>query len=151
MNNHSQSGNNTAQTDFDLPYLETIYKNPNLLGKARVLLIEDDRTMHRMVSKSIGHYCDLIEAFNAGSGIAKYKNFDPDIVFLDLDLPDDSGHNILTWIIRNDPGAYVVLFSGHCDSDNLVKAMKNGAKGHVPKPFNSDLMMRYICECPKLH
>lgn len=119
--------------------------------KARVLLIEDDRTTRRMVSKAIGEYCNLIEASSAGNGAAKYINFNPDIVFLDLELPDNNGHNVLEWIMYNDPGAHVVLFSGSCNDYNVQKALHNGAKGYVSKPFDVDLMIHYISNCPKLH
>ncbi|MDB2683156.1 response regulator [Alphaproteobacteria bacterium] len=134
----------------------TYLANDNLtdmrdLRSARVLLIEDDRTMQRMVSKSIGDYCDLIKAPTSGNGISKYLNFDPDIIFLDLNLPDNNGHKILKWIMWNDPGAYVVIFSSYCDSANIEKALNSGAKDYVPKPFNPGKMMSYILQCPKLH
>lgn len=127
------------------------YTDMNALRNTRVLLIEDDRTTRRMVSKAIGDYCDLTEAFDAGKGVNKFIHFDPDIVFLDLELPDNNGHNILEWIMWNDPGAYVVLFSGKCDEYNVQKAMNNGAMGFVPKPFSPERMMSYILQCPKLH
>ncbi len=147
---------NYQQTAIEDDVIANLLSNDNCLGIAslqatRVLLIEDDRTTRRLVSKAIGNYCNLTEANNAGQGISKYKNFNPDIVFLDLELPDDNGHNILKWIVHNDPGAYVVLFSGSCDTHNVKKAINNGAKGYVPKPFDAGRMMYYICQCPKLH
>lgn len=137
--------------EFQPPFVQRSFTVLQNLQKTRVLLIEDDRTTRRMVSKAIGDYCNLIEAYSAGKGIARYKSFDPDIVFLDLQLPDDNGHNTLKWIMYNDPGAHVVLFSGNCTRHNITKAMNNGAKGYVSKPFNANLMMYYICQCPKLH
>lgn len=127
------------------------YMKLQSLQKTRVLLIEDDRTTRRMVTRAIGDYCNLIEAVDAGKGMSKYINFAPDIVLLDLELPDENGHNILQWIMRNDPGAYVVLFSGSCDSYNVRKATDNGAKGYIPKPFDVNRIMHYINQCPKLH
>lgn len=136
---------------FEPLFVQDNFVDLQSLQRTRVLLIEDDRTTRRMVARSVGSYCHLTEAFNSGMGISKYKNFDPDIVFLDLELPDDNGHNTLKWIMHNDPGAHVVLFSGSCNSHNVGKAMNNGAKGYVPKPFNASLMMYHICQCPKLH
>lgn len=136
--------------------LEAMVANDRLvnllhLQKTRVLLIEDDRTTRRIVSRSIGPYCNLTEATNAGQGISKFINFAPDIVFLDLELPDRDGHQILKWMMHNDPGAYVILFTGNCDTYNIHKASKNGAKGYIPKPFDKHLMMFHIRKCPKLH
>lgn len=139
------------ETEFPEILSNDNYADLQTLKRTRVLLIEDDRTTRRMVSKAIGDYCEVMEAFTAGSGVAKFQNFDPDIVFLDLELPDDNGHNTLKWIMYNDPGAHVVLFSGNCDRHNVSKAIDNGARGFVPKPFDVNLMMYYICQCPKLH
>jgi len=153
---------NDSYIDTALPYGDATTEqdilsiNDNLtdirnLRKTRVLLIEDDRTTRRMVSKSIGNYCNITEACSSGNGTSKYINFAPDIVFLDLELPDTNGHKTLKWILRNDPGAYVILFSGNCNSHNINKAMNIGAKGFVSKPFNPQKMMYYICQCPKMH
>ena len=140
------------QEDYiDPSFFEDPFHHFHNLHKTRVLLIDDDRIMQRIVKKALGEYCQLIEAGNAGNGIAKYKHFAPDIVFLDLELPDDNGLHILEWIMRNDPGAYVVLFSGHCDHRNVQRAIEHGAKGYIPKPFKKALMMYHICRCPKLH
>lgn len=121
----------------------------NSFQYTRVLLVEDDRTTRRLFSKAIGQYCQVIEACNAGKDISKCMAFDPDIVFLDLSQPDDSGYDTLKWIMRCDPNAYVVLFSGRCDPLHILKAMQYGVKGYVPKPFNPNLMMHHIAQCPK--
>lgn len=151
--NHATAGNPAIKNhDFLSATLEPRpYVDLASLRRTRVLLVEDDRTTRRLVSKAIGDYCDLVEAFNAGGAATKYQKLAPDIVFLDLELPDHNGHHLLQWIKRNDPGAYVVLFSGNCDRFNIRKAMNNGAQGYIAKPFDSNLMMRHICQCPKLH
>nr|MBI1228774.1 response regulator [Cytophagales bacterium] len=115
------------------------------------VLIEDDELARRLVSNAISKECSLIESANAGNGVFQYKYFDPDIVFLDLGLPDGDGHNILKWIMRNDPGAYVVLFSGRKDEYNIEKALNNGAKGYITKPFNKDVLLFHLRACPKIH
>ena len=118
------------------------------LQKRRVLLIEDDRTTRRLVHGAIGNHCRLSEAENAGTGISKYIHFDPDIVFLDLNLPDGNGHHILNWIMKNDPGAYVVIFTGSHERQDIKRAMSNGARGYVKKPFDPSMMMYHICRSP---
>lgn len=147
---------NTVKTyeDFDVNTVGSfVLTTDNLaeLQRTRVLLIEDDRTTRRMVRRSLGTYCEIIESFNAGCGISNFINFSPDIVFLDLDLPDHDGHHVLEWIMHNDPGAYVVLFSGNCDAANVDRAMNNGAQGYVPKPFDTGSMLHHVFCCPKLH
>lgn len=119
--------------------------------KARVLLIEDDRSTRRIVSASLRDHCDLIEAPNASQGISSYNSLEPDIVFMDIELPDGSGNDLLNWMTHNDPGAFVVMFSGHYDADNVIQSIDAGAKGFIAKPFDFSKMMHFINMCPKLH
>lgn len=121
------------------------------LQQTKVLLIDDDRTTRRMVAMAIGDYCDLQQAIDAKAAINKVEEFQPNIVFLDLELPDDNGHNLLKWIMRNKPETHVVLFSGHCDPENVELAITNGARGYVTKPFNPQNMIRYLYSSQSMH
>lgn len=112
--------------------------------RARVLLIEDDRTTRRLVSAALETRCTVFEAPSGNKGLEKLAAHKPDVIFLDLQLPDQDGQALLRTIMRHDPQAYVVLFSSHCDKDNIREAMISGAKGFVSKPFNLDLMVHYI-------
>ncbi|MCF8495137.1 MAG: response regulator [Alphaproteobacteria bacterium] len=118
---------------------------------ARVLLIEDDRTTRHLVTAALQDHCELIDVPDASQGISAYNAFQPDIVFLDIELPDGNGQDLLTWMLRNDPGAFVVMFSGHSHRDNVIKSVETGAKGFVAKPFNPQHMLHFIQLCPKLH
>ena len=118
---------------------------------ARVLLIEDDRSTRRMVAASLRDHCELIEAPDASQGISAYNAFEPDLVFMDIELPDGDGQKLLSWITHNDPGAFVVMFSGHYDTDNVMQSIDSGAKGFVSKPFDLNKMLHFIHICPRLH
>ncbi len=118
---------------------------------ARVLLIEDDRTTRKMVTGQLQDYCKVTEAPDASQGITLYNHMHPDIVFMDIELPDGNGSDLLRWMLRNDPGAFVVMFSGHTDSESVMRAITNGARGFVSKPFDIQRMLHFIEMCPKLH
>ena len=121
------------------------------LKAVRVLLVDDDRTTRRLVKAQLKDRCDVIEAPDVSQGITSYNAFQPDIVFMDIELPDGNGQDLLAWMLRNDPGAFVVMFSGHSQSDNVLKAVESGAKGFVAKPYNIEHMLHFIRMCPKLH
>ncbi len=104
-----------------------------------------------MVSASLKGHCNLIEAPNASQGISSYDAFQPDLVLMDIELPDGNGQNLLSWITRNDPNAFVVMFSGYYDSDNVMESIERGARGFMPKPFNLEKMMNFIELCPRLN
>ncbi len=136
--------------DFQISWVNDNFPHLQTCRQTRVLLIDDDRTMRRLVSKAIGDYCSLTEASSAGKGVSKYLHFEPDLIFLDLELPDNDGLVILEWILWNDPDAYIVLFSGHCNSEKIHKATRIGAKGYVSKPFDANVMMYHILQCSKI-
>lgn len=118
---------------------------------AKVLLVEDDRSTRRMVAAQLREHCELLEAPDASQGITSYKAFQPDIVFMDIELPDGNGQSLLEWIMKNDPGAFVVMFSGHHDNNNVMRSIDTGAKGFIAKPFDVNKMLHFIRLCPKLH
>ena len=77
-----------------------------------------------------------------------YVNKAPAVRFLDIGLPDIDGHTVLKKVFEIDPDAYVVMFSGNGDKENVMKAVKTGAKGFVGKPFTKDKLYQYIDKSP---
>lgn len=128
------------QPDFDLLALQ----------QTKVLLIDHNRTTRKMISMTIGDYCLLQDAIDIRTGLEKIIKFEPDIIFLDLDVPDNNGHYVLKWVMNNKPETRTVVFSGHNDTGNLGLAIKNGASGYVAKPFDPKRMMQHICHTPKI-
>lgn len=110
----------------------------------RVLLIEDDPITRFMVRKAIKGECELATAPEGNKAFSLYASYQPDVVFLDINLPDLSGYDVLEWIMNNDPGACVVMFSSNSDMDNIASSMSYGAKGFISKPFSKEKLLHYI-------
>ncbi|MCC7305672.1 MAG: response regulator [Alphaproteobacteria bacterium] len=143
--NQKHAQKNMPQEDLHLlPALDTE-------KTTRVLLIEDDRSTRRRVKAELEGRCQLLEAATASQGITSYNAFKPDIVFMDIELPDGNGQDLAAWVLRNDPGAFVVMFSGHSETGNVVRSAELGVKGFVSKPFDLRKMLYFIEMCPKLH
>lgn len=117
----------------------------------QVMLVEDDPVTRRMVSNIVKDKYSLITAKDALEAVANYLMYAPDIVFLDINLPDVSGFHVLHQIIACDPKAYVVMFSGHSYLDNITTALGNGASGFVAKPFRKEKLTHYIEDCAMQH
>lgn len=111
---------------------------------ARVLLVEDDPVTRWIVRNSLKHECQFATAPNAHQAFSKFQAFQPDIVFLDIDLPDKSGRDVLEWIMRNDPGVCVVMFSSNDNLDNISQTLEDGASGFIAKPFLKEDLIGYI-------
>ena len=114
------------------------------LNTVKVLLVEDDPVTRWMVRNALKYECNLATVSEAHKAFDMYASFQPDIVFLDINLPDTNGYDVLQWIMHNDPGASVVMFSSNDNLDNIASAMDQGARGFIAKPFLKDQLLHYI-------
>lgn len=108
--------------------------------------MEDDAVTRWMVRNALKNECEFITAPSANKAFAMFSSFTPDVVFLDINLPDNSGYAVLEWILKNDPGACVVMFSSNGQLDNIVQAMEKGASGFISKPF----LREHLCIISKV-
>ena len=120
------------------------HKPSDLKNLTRVLLVEDDPVTRWMVRNTLKNECEFATAPCANKAFSMYAAFNPEIVFLDINLPDNNGYNVLQWIMRNDPGAYVVMFSSQSNLDNILEALEKGASGFIAKPFLQETLMNYV-------
>jgi two-component system chemotaxis response regulator CheY len=109
-----------------------------------ILLVEDDKLTKRLLANVYKGDFALITAETASDAIEKYMLYAPDIVFLDIGLPDVSGFEVLNQLMKIDEHAYVVMFSGNSYLDNVMTALNAGASGFIGKPFKKDKMDKYI-------
>lgn len=110
----------------------------------RVLLVEDDPFSRRMVSNAIKEKVRLITAQTNEEAFSRYLMHAPDVVFLDINLPDGSGFDLLNRIRRLDPKAFVIMFSGNGYLENVVRAFDGGARGFIAKPFAREQLYHYL-------
>lgn len=138
--------------DFgDISSLNEVFAEARKRRKARsplhILLVEDDPLTRRIAANVFKEEYALITAKDAQDAIGCYFSYAPDIVFLDINLPDADGFNVLRQIIANDPESYVVMFSGNSYLDNITRAFSQGAQGFIAKPFNHNKMHHYVTDC----
>lgn len=110
----------------------------------RILIVDDDRDFRFTVSnvlKDEGY--EVIAASNGKEAIKIFKNHSPDLVLLDIKLPDMNSIRMLEEIKNIDKNSIVVMITGYGGIDDAVKAMKLGAFDFLGKPFdNRELVMR---------
>jgi two-component system, chemotaxis family, chemotaxis protein CheY len=120
-------------------------------NKPHMMTIEDDPLSRRLlenVLKKEGY--EVTGIGEATYALETYMRLAPDILFLDINLPDVTGHELLEKIVKMDSDSYVVMLSGNADRDNIMKAMTIGARGFVAKPFTREKLLQYIDRCPTL-
>ena len=115
--------------------------------RIQIMVVEDDPVTCRIVSNLLRDDYELVLAETAEEAVLHYILHAPDMVFLDIGLPDKSGMDVARSILRHDADAYVVMFTGNRDAERISEAMGMGAKGYIEKPFRRERLFHYINDC----
>ncbi len=138
----------TLQT-LNRDLINTISMRREAREQALVMVVEDDPFTQKLIHNTIDRANYDLEISSDGQGaVMMYVNKAPDILFLDIGLPDIDGHRVLEKLFEIDPNAFVVMFSGNGDKSNVLRAIELGAKGFVGKPFTKDKIIQYIEKSP---
>ena len=100
-----------------------------------ILLVDDEAQMRKLLEitlQSNGFSVD--QAVNAKEGLIRAANHPPDLILLDLGLPDLSGHDVLQQLREWYTGPVLIL-SVISDEEDIIKALDNGANDYLTKPF----------------
>jgi two-component system KDP operon response regulator KdpE len=108
----------------------------------RVLVIDDEPPIRKLLRVGLSaHGYQIVEASNGKMALNLLSEQTPDLVILDLGLPDMQGHELLrTMRARNDSVPIVVL-SSRDDETGKVQALDSGADDYVTKPFGMDELL----------
>jgi len=109
-----------------------------------VLIVDDEPQLRRAVRRSLeGHGYEAKEAEDGRSAIEAFQSFRPDVVLLDLMLPDMSGIEVCRGI-RSYRDTPIIVLSVAGDEQTKVKALDEGADDYLTKPFGSDELLARI-------
>lgn len=104
---------------------------------AKVMTVEDSgliRSIIRKIVADAGH--DVVEVSSGKDAIIKYQTDQPDIVFMDINLPGISGIDAAEEILKSDPSAKIIMCTIVDKEEYKQKAKDIGAKGYIIKPFS---------------
>lgn len=101
----------------------------------RILIIDDELQIRRLLSVGIGAYkYEIFEAVNGQEGLEGVIKYKPDLVILDLSLPDLDGLEVLRRM-REWSSVPVIILSAKDQEKDKIEALNNGADDYVSKPF----------------
>lgn len=112
-----------------------------------IMIVEDDPFSQKLVTNALRDGAEVSTASSGRQAIQVMMKSAPDIIFLDIGLPDVTGLEILDEIFHVDPNAYVVMLSGNGSLDNVKVAIKKGAKDFIGKPFTVDKLHQALNKC----
>ena len=111
------------------------------------ILICDDAAFMRMMIKDIlskNGYNVVGEAENGLVAVEKYMETKPDLVLMDITMPEMDGINALKKIKEKDPGASVIMCSAMGQQAMVIESIQAGAKDFIVKPFQADRVLEAV-------
>lgn len=112
---------------------------------AKILVVDDAEFLRVRISKMLqgdGH--EIAEAENGARAVAVYKDVKPDLVLMDITMPEMDGLTALKEIRGFDPKAKVVMLTALGQESVVLEAIKSGARDFVVKPFERERVMNAI-------
>ncbi len=109
---------------------------------SKVMVVDDAQFMRVRLSKLLtgfGH--EVIEAENGEEAVQVYQSANPDVVLMDITMPQKDGLEALAEIRGFDPQAKVIMLTALGQESMVVQAVQTGAKDYVVKPFDPDRVM----------
>lgn len=107
--------------------------------RARILLIDDEEVIRDACSQALVKTGHLLRSASTGEeGLKLIREFQPDLVLVDLKMPGKSGLEVLEEIETTDPNIVRIVITGYGTVASAVDAMKKGAYDFVPKPFTPE-------------
>jgi two-component system, cell cycle response regulator CtrA len=111
----------------------------------RILLVEDDPTTSRSIELMLTHANLNVYCTDMGEeGIDLAKLYDYDLILLDLNLPDMSGHEVLRQLRLARIETPILILSGNDDTENKLKGFGFGADDYMTKPFHREELVARI-------
>ena len=114
---------------------------------AKNILICDDAAFMRMMIKDIltkNGYTVAGEAENGAKAVEKYSEVKPDLVLMDITMPEMDGIQALKKIKELDPSAVVVMCSAMGQQAMVIESIQAGAKDFIVKPFQADRVLEAV-------
>jgi two-component system KDP operon response regulator KdpE len=114
------------------------------MNKATVLVIDDEAQIRKLLSITLqANEFTVLEAATAKEGLTLVANHPPDLILLDIGLPDQSGHEVLKHL-REWYSNPIIMLSVQSNETDIVSALDHGASDYLVKPFRTGELIARI-------
>ena len=112
----------------------------------RILIVEDEDVTRDVLQALIesGGYKVAGSAVNGEEGYNKYLELKPDLVILDVAMPETDGIECAKLIRKFDPDAKILICTAHTQNEVILDTLRAGAEDFIMKPFNRDEVVAAI-------
>ena len=121
---------------------------PTTDARRRVLFVEDEVALHGAYRRYFQQRHDLAFAGTGAQALEEFAAFRPDVVVIDLHLPDTDGIEVLNQMRQTRPGLAIVITSGYASMLPVVEVLGIAHSGYLMKPFELDTLRACIDAAP---
>jgi len=109
---------------------------PEEFDRRKILVVDDEERMVRFIRMNLEHDGFLVsEAFNGKQAISRMRDVTPDLILLDIMMPDVDGFDVLE-TLREISNVPVIMLTAKGEEDDRVRGLELGADDYVTKPFS---------------
>jgi two-component system KDP operon response regulator KdpE len=114
------------------------------MNSGEILIIDDEDQIRKLLEITLqSHEFSVKEAATAKTGLLAAANHPPDLIILDLGLPDENGHSVLKKL-REWYSKPIIILSAQTSEEDIVSALDNGANDYLVKPFRTGELLARI-------
>ena len=112
----------------------------------KIMIVDDAAFMRMMIKDTLvkSGYENIIEAADGEIAVKSYKEEKPDLILMDITMPNKNGLEALKEIKEMDPSAKIVMCSAMGQESMVVEAIRNGAKDFIVKPFKAERVLKTV-------
>lgn len=113
---------------------------------AKILVVDDAAFMRKVIKDTLSKsgYTELFDAVDGVDAVDKYSEIHPDLVIMDITMPNMDGLEALKAIRAKDGNANVVMCSAMGQESMVIDAVRSGAKDFIVKPFKADRVLKTV-------
>ncbi|EKQ67743.1 response regulator with CheY-like receiver domain and winged-helix DNA-binding domain [Leptolyngbyaceae cyanobacterium JSC-12] len=105
------------------------------MAPAKILVVDDDPAIRNLISRFLTRQSYQMESAEDGkSAMAVFESFNPDLVILDVNLPDANGYNLCQQM-QSRTGVFVLMLTSRTDEADKIRGFTQGADDYITKPF----------------
>ena len=118
----------------------------NLLVSSRILIVDDDNYLRKVLISQLRYegVVDLEDAAKAGEAFDKVEQFKPDLILLDIQLPDGNGFDICTKLRGRGFEKPIILLTSQQEDTNIIKSLDTVANDYIAKPIRFGELLALI-------
>jgi CheY-like chemotaxis protein len=141
-----------ARQELSFTKTELELLRPRLAGRksrqdTQVLVVEDQDFSRKLLTSLLQKGVTCSTAATAAEAIRVYAELAPDVVFLDIELPDATGHQLAKLFRKYDPEVILIMVTANSYVGDVEKAKANQVQGFIAKPYTKKKVIDVINSC----